>query len=652
MKKLHLLKPNLVKGFLNNGTGDKVEYLKVPSELTMQALAADVDAGATAFEQVLEGAKKGLARVVMIRSRSKENALMAVNYLAGICNQMNHMEEDDDDFEDSISDEYDVDEIFAQYEDDDLIFNDELSFDDDDDCPSHWTESPNRLPIIDAEDAFRYTEGMEEFGNGGFISVGFTNNRNRKPYWTQCNKEAVCIMVKNPGVIYNVFSRLNMVMDRFQKNKQVFVIVLDPENAFAPDGFMDMNDYQEQEVLEFVLENTADLFYTNAKESEIIEYRVTQFENWAEEMEICFGKKFPKKEITEKIVALKSKEKSVMMEKVLKYVLKESNKDKGDELTKEDFAVLKKFKALSMEEKEKSNAKKLEKELIGMEDVKEQVRNIVSVMKYNKHREKLGIGRACYHNAHLLIGAPGTAKTTVAKLMGEMMFEENLLPGDRFICVNGADLKGMYVGHSAPKTHQIFENHDVILIDEAYSLTAADGREGMDSFSQEAIAQLILEIENHPMDKLVMFAGYGGINVSEKNNKMKQFIDANPGLKSRINSTIYFDSYTPAQMVQIVHTQAEIQKLAVDPAANEAIEEYFKERVMDQNFGNGREARSLLENAMLFAANRVMKLSKSKKTKKAFSEITKEDVQKAIAKMRESNAMQLGKKRKRTGFVA
>lgn len=159
---------------------------------------------------------------------------------------------------------------------------------------------------------------------------------------------------------------------------------------------------------------------------------------------------------------------------------------------------------------------------------------------------------------HLLIGAPGTAKTTVAKLMGNMMAEAHLLPGNRFICVNGADLKGLYVGHTAPKVRQLFMDNDIIMIDEAYSLTAQ---------GSEILA-------------------------------------------------------------------------------------YFKERVKDRNFGNGREARSLLENAMVFAAVRVNKIPTGKIKKRQLQEITVSDIRKALERMRKSNQMQMGRSEKREmGFA-
>ena len=316
-------------------------------------------------------------------------------------------------------------------------------------------------------------------------------------------------------------------------------------------------------------------------------------------------------------------------------------------MKKEDLLELAIFKTLLKEKNIEKNAlHKFQNELVGMEDVKQQVLNIINVIKFNRLREQMGLPAQNYHNVFMFIGAPGTAKTTVAKMMGGIMKEKRLLPDDRFVCVNGAELKAKYVGHSAPKTKKLFENNDIIFIDEAYSLVSGlDGE--MDSFGQEAMAQLMIELEKHSTDKLVMFAGYGGSDVTGKNDKMKAFLNANPGLRSRINSTIVFSSYKPEEMVEIVHCQAKAMKFNLAKNADQSILEYFKKRVGDVNFGNGREARSLLENSLLFVANRVMDLSEEKRTKKQLQTIMPEDIECAIVQMQSNMDAQV-KKNSRT----
>lgn len=266
----------------------------------------------------------------------------------------------------------------------------------------------------------------------------------------------------------------------------------------------------------------------------------------------------------------------------------------------------------------------------------------------NPWDDDMKIKGSSYHNVHMMLGAPGTAKTTIAQLMGQIMVEEKLLPDSRFVCVNGAELKGMYVGHSAPKTKALFDEHDIIVIDEAYSLVSDNGQD--DSFSKEAIAQLIIELEKHSMDKLVIFAGYGGPKVREKDNKMKAFLDANPGIKSRITSTIYFDSYTADEMVKIFYHIAKNQNYSVDEAAKDPLRRYFSTRIVANDFGNGREARSLLETTVIYAAKRVFEQKKKKYSKQDMQMLNLSDVLQAIAHMEQANGVQDGAEKKKIGF--
>lgn len=160
--------------------------------------------------------------------------------------------------------------------------------------------------------------------------------------------------------------------------------------------------------------------------------------------------------------------------KIIEYSIKDYPKDSVKRMKKADFEFLNRFekrKTLGT----KNAADKLKNEIMGLDDVMNQVRQIVNVMKLNKVRADWGLSGESFHNVHVMLGAPGTAKTTVAKLMGEIMTEESLLPGKRTIVVNGAQLKGEYVGQSAPKTHALFECHDIIIIDEAYSMVDTKG---------------------------------------------------------------------------------------------------------------------------------------------------------------------------------
>ncbi len=680
MKKLSLLKPNKKTVYLENGKGQEVTYLHVPVELDKKALERDVKAGAVQFKDCLAYAEKKPSRIVLIDCRNEEEGLMAVSYLAGIHNHAENAYEDMEfHYDEEAAEEepwyaaedvkeYDLND-FQEWEEQGIFRDSDDEGEPDEPEGACWEESPCRIPIVTMSQLIQYAnDNMSYFSEGPVFMGGQQNSRNRKPYWLTARKEPICVTINMSngygfgfGFAFgsNGDSGLVKAIKRFSKNRHVYVLVIG--EPFAREDFEENSeDIEEswdsvglnstqQVISEMILEYTAGVVKVVCSAEERKRYYTLLFENWANEFGMKLEKRFPKREITEQIIAMQNEEKSALFEKVYRYVL--SQEREGNILTKEDFTILKRFRALGVATSEKEKQKsiqKLDTTLVGMEEVKRQVHSIVNIMKFNKKREQMGLGKGSYHNVHLLIGAPGTAKTTVAQMLGNIMCEQKLLPGNRFIAINGADLKGMYVGHSAPKTKRYFDEYDIILIDEAYSLTT---EQDMDSFSQEAIAQLIIELEKHGMDKLVMFAGYGGKNVSDKDNKMKQFLDANPGIRSRINSTIYFDSYTPEEMVEIVHCHAKNQKYILNHDADEMIRSFFAERVNAPDFGNGREARSLMENITRYAATRTARIPTEKLTKKLLQELTKEDVQAAVEQMQESYTMQKGQGRKKCGFV-
>lgn len=154
---------------------------------------------------------------------------------------------------------------------------------------------------------------------------------------------------------------------------------------------------------------------------------------------------------------------------------------------------------------------------------------------------------------------------------------------------------------TAAKVHDIFMDNDIIIIDEAYSLVNYNETSRTDSFSQEALAQLCIEVEDHSYDKLIIFAGYGG-DIDDKHNKMKKFLDENPGISSRITFTVNFSSYSEEEMLDIFKLLASNASYRLEDGWREILLPFFKERIKAPNFGNGREARRLLEHSMSIAA--------------------------------------------------
>lgn len=132
---------------------------------------------------------------------------------------------------------------------------------------------------------------------------------------------------------------------------------------------------------------------------------------------------------------------------------------------------------------------------------------------------------------------------------------------------------------------------------------------------------------------------------------MLAFLDANPGIKSRITSTFYFKSYTAEQMVQIFARVAENGNYRLEDGVEELVKCFFEKRVKERDFGNGREARALLETAVVYAAKRTMSSGKTDFTKKEMTLLTKEDIRQAAEKM----LMGFGSRRtgqRRIGFVS
>jgi SpoVK/Ycf46/Vps4 family AAA+-type ATPase len=162
-----------------------------------------------------------------------------------------------------------------------------------------------------------------------------------------------------------------------------------------------------------------------------------------------------------------------------------------------------------------------------------------------------------------------------------------VLPGGDFKEVSRRDLVGQYIGHTAEKTTSVFEQAlgGVLFIDEAYTLSRSAGTSA--DFGQEAIDTLVKLMEDHRDQVAVIVAGYTG--------DMVNFLDANAGLASRFAKTLEFENYSPAELVLIVQRIARNDDYLLAPGLDEALWEWFEQIERDQNFGNAREARKLLE---------------------------------------------------------
>jgi Holliday junction resolvasome RuvABC ATP-dependent DNA helicase subunit len=240
--------------------------------------------------------------------------------------------------------------------------------------------------------------------------------------------------------------------------------------------------------------------------------------------------------------------------------------------------------------------------MIGLDGVKAEVRALIDEIQVNEWRRNAGLAVGTVSHHLIFTGAPGTGKTTVARIYGELLKALGVLPNGKFREVARRDLVGQYIGHTAEKTTALFEEAlgGVLFIDEAYTLSRSSG--GGADFGREAIDTLVKLMEDHRNEIAVICAGY--------TKEMAEFLDANAGLASRFAKTMEFANYSPGQLVLIVNRIATHDDYLLAPGLDEALLEWFGQIDRNQNFGNAREARRLLEGMRKAQSGRLRQLGR------------------------------------------
>lgn len=228
--------------------------------------------------------------------------------------------------------------------------------------------------------------------------------------------------------------------------------------------------------------------------------------------------------------------------------------------------------------------------MVGLTEVKKIIHSAIAVSRLQKTLQERDIKTVSPTMHMVFTGNPGTAKTTVARLFGKIMKEFGILSKGDFYEVSRADLVASFVGQTAPKVQALFKKArgSVLFIDEAYSLV--DDRAG--SFADEAINMIVQEMENRRNDTVVIFAGYP--------EPMKDFIERNPGLKSRLAYTVPFSDYNSAELFEIAELEANKRGVHFAPDVREkfvALMETLQARDR-KNFGNGLTVRNLVDDAI------------------------------------------------------
>ncbi len=226
--------------------------------------------------------------------------------------------------------------------------------------------------------------------------------------------------------------------------------------------------------------------------------------------------------------------------------------------------------------------------LVGLQEVKQIVHEIKAYIDIQHQRSRRGL-KCDQMSLHMIFsGNPGTGKTTVARLLGQLFHGMQVLPRGHLVEVERADLVGGYIGHTANKTRgKICEARGGLLfVDEAYSL----GRGGEKDFGKEAIDVLVKAMEDYRNEFVLVLAGY--------RNEMTQFLRLNPGLASRFPIQIDFPDYRISELMEIALKMCADRHYCLTPAALTRLQRYLLRQLLGASmlpFGNARLVRNLLE---------------------------------------------------------
>jgi len=238
----------------------------------------------------------------------------------------------------------------------------------------------------------------------------------------------------------------------------------------------------------------------------------------------------------------------------------------------------------------------LKEELIGLEPVKERIREISALLIIDNARESVGLPKNNPGLHMSFTGSPGTGKTTVAIKMASILFRLDYIRKGHLLTVTRDDLVGQYIGHTAPKTKEVLKKAmgGILFIDEAYYLFKPDNER---DYGSEAIEILLQVMENQRDDLVVIFAGY--------KDRMEDFYKSNPGLASRITNHVDFPDFTQDQLYTIGLKFAGEFQYTLTEEAQKTLYEYIGLRMKNPLFANARSIRNALDRARMRHANRI-----------------------------------------------
>lgn len=295
---------------------------------------------------------------------------------------------------------------------------------------------------------------------------------------------------------------------------------------------------------------------------------------------------------------------STVLELLYKYL--------GSRLIDSEYAILKEINAKSFDElSDELNS------LIGLENVKQEIEDLVIFNKVQKNREKIGLKKTNRTMHMAFLGNPGTGKTTVARIVGNMYHSLGILSKGHFIEATRTDLIAEYQGQTALKVKRLIQKAKggVLFIDEAYSITE---NEKSDSYGRECLTELTKALEDYRDDLVVIVAGYDEL--------MKKFFESNPGLKSRFNYFINFEDYSVNQMFEIFLSYCKNEDYILEESAADKLKKFLEKQsdISENKNANGRFVRNVFDKIVMNQAKRLSKLSLV--TKENYLTILEEDI--------------------------
>ena len=236
--------------------------------------------------------------------------------------------------------------------------------------------------------------------------------------------------------------------------------------------------------------------------------------------------------------------------------------------------------------------------LIGLSGIKSEIESLVNYLALQKSRAEVGLPATQLSLHSVFTGNPGTGKTTVARIVGQILASMDILEKGQVIETDRSGLVAEFAGQTGPKTNKKIDEalNGILFIDEAYTLVA-EGSE--DPYGQEAVQTLLKRMEDDRDRLVVILAGYP--------EPIERLLDSNPGLRSRFSRTIHFEDYRPPDLGRILESMCTQNQYVLDADTRArflmGVTSAYETR--DEHFGNGRLVRNLFEDAIRNLANRI-----------------------------------------------